>query len=137
MFLLVAINYFFKVPIAYFLVNVSCAQEKADLVIRILEFIHGTGIMVTSSTFDGAITNLNMARILKGNFDEPNDFKTYFSHPVTGENVFIFLDPSHMLKLWRNCSASQETLQDGEGNSIEWRYFENLVNLQITSRYKN
>lgn len=129
-FLLVAINDFFKVPVAYFLTNGLCAQEKADLVNRVLEFIHGTGIVVTSLTFDGAVTNLNMAKILGINLEEPSNLTTHFKHPITGDNIFVFLDPCHMLKLWRNCLASQSTLQDGEGKIIEWRFFEKLVNLQ-------
>jgi hypothetical protein len=35
-----------------------------------------------------------------------------------------------MLKIIRNCLASQGKLTDGDGNEILWIFFENLVNLQ-------
>lgn len=129
-FLLVAINDFFKIPVAYFFISSLNAEEKANLVGKVLEHIHESGILVTSFTFDGAITNLNMARVLGANFEDPNNLRTHFPHPVTGKNVHIFLDPCHMLKLWRNCLASQGTLQDEQGRDIKWSYFQKLVDLQ-------
>lgn len=129
-FLLVAINDHFKIPVAYFFINGLSAEEKANLVTNVFEYLHYTGIIVTSLTFDGAITNLNMAKVLGACFDNTNDLVTHIQHPITHKNIYIFLDPCHMLKLWRNCLASQKILQDENGEYIKWSYFEKLVDIQ-------
>ncbi len=55
---------------------------------------------------------------------------TLIIHPTTGEEVFIVLDPCHMLKLARNALAHLGTIVDGEGNTIRWQYIEELQKLQ-------
>lgn len=40
-----------------------------------------------------------MAENLSCNFWDETNLKPYFSHPTTQEKVFVFLDPSHMIKL--------------------------------------
>lgn len=57
---------------------------------------------------------------------------TIFRHILyilTKEKVFIFLDPSHMLKLVRNCLGDFRTIiaEDGE---VSWTYFEELHTIQ-------
>lgn len=84
-FLLVAINDFFKVPVAYFLTNGLCAQEKADITNKVFEFIHATGVVVTSFTFDGAITNINMVKNMGANLEDPENLVTHLSHPISRE----------------------------------------------------
>lgn len=41
-----------------------------------------------------------------------------FLHPVTKEDVCIFLDPAHMLKLVRNTIGDWEILYDADGNDL-------------------
>ena len=55
---------------------------------------------------------------------------TSIIHPTTGEEVFIILDPCHMLKLARNALAHLGTIVDGEGNAIRWHHIEELQKLQ-------
>lgn len=51
-------------------------------------------------------------------------------HPSTNDEICIFLDPAHMLKLVRNTIGDWGILYDAENNAIEWKYFKDLVQLQ-------
>lgn len=131
-FMLVALNGHWKIPVGYFLIDGLSGPEKANLVIRLLEWLHDTGVIITSMTFDGAPCNIRMATELGANLTDSLALKTFFLHPVTNEKIYIFMDPCHMLKLTRNCLASQKVLKDGEGNNISWSYFEKLSELQYS-----
>lgn len=128
-FMLVALNGSWKIPVGYFLLNGITATEKASLVKKCLEFLHDIGVTVTSLTCDGAATNISMMAHLGANFTDPTDLKTYFTHPVTGENIFIFLDACHMVKLIRNCLGVFD-LEDKNGHIIKWEYVSKLVEIQ-------
>lgn len=128
-FLLVAVNSNWKLPIAYFLINGLSATEKANLVKGCLSMIDSIGVIITSLTFDGTKTNLSMAQHLGANFS-PNNLKTYFLHPQTKEKVFCILDACHMIKLIRNAFGDWGVLFDSEGNSIKWEYVKQLVDIQ-------
>lgn len=117
--MLVCINGAFKVPVGYFLIDGMTGSEKADLVLKCLDFVHTSGVIVSSFTFDGAPANLTMAKKLGADFQNLNSLKTYFLHPVTKDKVFIFLDACHMMKLIRNCFGSQKYLHDAEGGVID------------------
>jgi len=130
-FLIVALNSHWKIPVAYFLINGLTAEEKANLLETCLINIHETGAIVKTLTFDGAASNISMARHLGA--DLHNQISS-FLHPVTKEDVCIFLDPAHMLKLVRNTIGDWEILYDADGNAIEWKYFKELVKLQEDNR---
>ncbi|KAF2883187.1 hypothetical protein ILUMI_22987 [Ignelater luminosus] len=57
-FMAVAINGSFKVPIAYFLIKSLTGEERANLLSKCLELINDTGAKAVSIVFDGAPTNL-------------------------------------------------------------------------------
>ena len=63
------------------------------------------------------------------NFDT-NNLRPSFTHPVTGKQVYVFLDISHMLKLVRNTFATQGVLFDNDDNTIDWSYIAKLENEQ-------
>lgn len=129
-FMLVALNGSWKIPVAYFFINGLGGREKANLLVQCLEFVHESGVKVLSVTFDGAASNMTMASALGCNFTDAKNLKTWFAHPKTKEPVYIFLDPCHMIKLVRNCLASQKILQNGEGHDVSWEYIEKLVDVQ-------
>ena len=56
-------------------------------------------------------------------------------HPFTKEKRHIVLDACHVVKLKTNALGEWKCLKDGEGNSIKWSCFENVVNLQEASFY--
>jgi len=125
-FLLVALNSNWKIPVGYFLMNGTTAVEKSNLVTTCLQNLNDTGVIIKSLTFDGAASNISMVKILGANLPTKPSFK----HPNTQEDVHIFLDAAHMLKLVRNTLGDWRTLYDQNGKSIEWDYFKKLVDLQ-------
>jgi len=56
-FLIVALNSHWKIPVAYFLINVLTAEEKANLLETCLINVQETGAIVKTITFDGATSN--------------------------------------------------------------------------------
>ena len=124
-FMVVAINDSFKMPVGYFLID----GLGANITCEFLRKLHDAGITIASLTFDGCASNICMVRNLGCNLDIKS-FKPYFSHPVTNENVLIFLDPCHMLKLVRNTLGDKKRLVDRDGNVVDWKFIENLNQLQ-------
>lgn len=131
-FLLVALNCRWKVPVAYFLINSLNGQEKANLINGCLLMLHKIGVIITSITFDGARANFTMSTYLGADLFNFKDLRTHFSHPVTKEPIVIMLDACHMIKLIRNALEHFKFLYDGDGNLLMWQYFEHLVALQET-----
>lgn len=132
--LVVPINGRFKVPISYFLVDKTSGAQKANLVKVALELCHENKITIKAVTFDGCPANLAMAKLLGCKLDK-DQLKTNFKHPVTGANVFIYLDPVHMLKLVRNSFEKYRQFQDENGNCIRWDYLKLLQELQEKERF--
>ncbi|CAH1994072.1 unnamed protein product [Acanthoscelides obtectus] len=130
-FMLVCLNGSWKIPVGYFFLDGLSGKEKAEIVKKCLSFIHESGVIVTSLTFDGAPVNFTMASHLGANFDV-SIMKTCFTHPVTGSDVFIILDPCHMIKLVRNTFGSQKYLIDQDGNQIDWNFLSKLVYTQYS-----
>lgn len=88
-FMAVALNSNWKVPIGYFLINSLNSIERANLLSKCLTMLHNTGAICNSITFDGAAVNLSMCTNLKCNFNYGKQFQPWFEHPVTKEMVHI------------------------------------------------
>ncbi len=130
-FLLVGSRSHWKCPIGYFLINKITAEEQAALVLKSLEKAHKAGLKVWSVTADGTSVNVRMFELLGCNFNGTyDDIKTSFAHPTSGENVFVILDPCHMLKLARNALGFFKSFSDSDGNQINWHFIEQLQKLQ-------
>jgi hypothetical protein len=130
-FLLVGTRSHWKCPIGYLLIDKISAKDQAMLVSKSLEKGAKAGLKVWSVTADGTAVNLRTFEILgyklSGTYDE---MKTSFKHPTTGEDVYIILDPCHMLKLARKALGHLESFVDGDGNEIKWHYIKELQQLQ-------
>lgn len=59
-----------------------------------------------------------------------DSFQTNFKHPVSGENVVLFFDPCHALKLIRNCIAQYGVMINDNDKIIHWNYIVQLNDLQ-------
>lgn len=129
-FMLVSLNGSWKLPVGYFLLDGLSSTEKAGLVKKCLEFIFESGVLVNSFTFDGAPVNLAMAENLGADFTDPLNLKTWFDHPISNVPVYIFLDACHMIKLVRNCMASQTGIRDGDKREVKWTFLTKLVENQ-------
>lgn len=90
--------------------------------------VENTGARVVSVTCDGAPSNISMANLLGCSFEFPN-VKTKFNIN-TKDNMYFFMDPSHMIKLVRNAFGEKKIFKDGDGNLIQWKYIDSLLKLQ-------
>lgn len=129
-FMLVCLNGSWKVPVGYFLVNGLVATEKAELVKKCLGFLYESGIRVISLTFDGAPSNFSMAEKLGADFSDPSNLRTKFECPISKQEIYINPDACHMIKLVRNCFASQSGLRNNENMEVKWSYVSTLVDKQ-------
>jgi len=132
-FMLVALNSYWKVPLGYFLINSLDGKERASLLEKSLELIHETGVILHSLTFDGNRVNITMCTNLGANFDVGKTFKAYIFNPITKEKIFCFLDPCHAIKLVRNAFGDKLILHYNE-KKIYWANIVSLQNLQETQK---
>lgn len=126
--MIVAVNAYFKTPVAYYFSNYLPGQKKAELLCDILCALAEKNIDVCNITFDGASTNIKMVETLDTNISE-NDMMGTIMHPITKKEITVMLDGCHMLKLARNACA-QHTITDMDDNEIRWEYFSRLVRIQ-------
>ena len=109
-FMVVGVNDSFKLPVAYFLIDGLGGTERANLVTQCLSKLHDIGVTIISLTFDGCSANLAMVKHLGCNLEVLGaDFKTCFKHPSSDHNVYVLLDPCHMLKLVRNTLGDKKS----------------------------
>ena len=142
MFALVGINCNLKVPIAYYLIEALNGEAKSILVKNALTKLSENKINVRSISFDGISSNITMCEFLGAKMQRLSIDKvvTFFKHLVTGEIVYLYLDPSHMLKLLRNVFANKGIIIDGLSNKvINYKYMLRIIKLQnaIGLRYGN
>lgn len=129
-FMVVCTNGSWKVPVGYFLIDKLNGSERANLVKQCIRKLHDVGITVISLTCDGPACNISMLQQLGATMKLPRLDAT-FSHPSRpDDSIYIFLDVCHMLKLMRNTLGSIGEMVDEEGNTISWRYIEELQRLQ-------
>lgn len=99
------------------------------MVLQCLEKCHEIGIEVISLTCDGPPVNLTMANRLGCKLDH-RDLKSSFKHPSTNEDVVLFFDPCHMIKLIRNTLGGKGSLIDNNNQIVSWNYLKELHKLQ-------
>lgn len=129
-FMVVAVDSPWKIPVGYFLIDGLSGCERANLVTDCLLRLHSIGVEIVSLTFDGSSSNIAMATSLgcSWNAEEP---VVAFAHPAAdGLQIQIFPDPCHMLKLMRNLLAERGTVLDGDGLEIKWSFVKNLESMQ-------
>lgn len=127
--MVVSVDNSWKLPIGYVVVKGMDSVTTAGIISNALILLNDIKVKVLSLTLDGTSEHFAAMKVLGATFDLPNP-KPYFQHPSTKENIFVIFDACHMLKLFRNCLGQLKVLKDSEGNLIEWRFIENLVNLQ-------
>ncbi|EFN88598.1 THAP domain-containing protein 9, partial [Harpegnathos saltator] len=124
-FMLVGINSYFKIVIAYYLIHSLTGKERRS------SLRHKKKIPICNITFDGANINILMVEILGAKLLTSSDeLITHFKHPVTKEPITVMLDAVHMLKLVRNTLAAKQVFTDINGNCIAWKYLTLLVETQ-------
>jgi len=130
-FMVVSINEGWKIPIGYFLTSNLTSMQKAELTKQALYLLKATGIKVVSLTLDGCSTNLTMARILGCDLNIET-LKTNIVVELSDketENICLFLDPDHMIKLVRNAFGEKKIFQH-KNDYIKFDFIETLFLLQ-------
>lgn len=128
--MIVGVNGHWKIPIAYYFIKSLNSIERAKIVNDALIFIHETGILITSITFDGPRSHFVMATHLGAKLNINENLQVYFLHPISKAKIFIILDACHMLKLICNLFGKLQVIVDGDGNTIKWSFLEKLVQFQ-------
>lgn len=126
-FLVSGINIPFHLPIAYYFVANLEGIDKVFLMRSIKKTLTDIGIIVPTSTFDGHPTNVTACEIMGSSFDLNDLHPQYINDD---DEIFPFFDPPHMLKLIRNVLADKKIIYDRLGRAIEWRHFEQLVDIK-------
>jgi hypothetical protein len=108
------------------------AKTLAQLVRMALEKAADAGLRVWSITADGTSVNISTFTQVDCIFGTTYDsMVTMFKHPSRNYNVYVILDPCHMLKLARNALVSLAgSCYDSDGGEIQWKFFRHLHNLQ-------
>ncbi|TGZ52056.1 THAP domain-containing protein 9 [Temnothorax longispinosus] len=93
--MIVCLNEHWKIPMGYYFINSLNGEERAWLVSQCLTSLHDIGINVVSLTFDGAQSNVKMAKKLGAEFNFTEKASMHFSHPVTKEPIFLIINACH------------------------------------------
>jgi hypothetical protein len=125
-FLAVGLIRSWRLPLGYFLTHgsLTAAQQKGilkDVIIR----LHDVGVQVRAVVFDGTTTNIATLELLGATIPS----SPHFQHPCINSQIFVILDPPHMLKLARNCLAKKDIV-DHDGGLISWSFIVRLHQIQ-------
>jgi hypothetical protein len=104
-FMVVAINDTWKIPVGYFLIQSITSDQKATLVTQCVDLILQCGMLVACS--DGCPANFTMAKKLGCCFDINN-----INTSCDAYGADILPDPSHMCKLVRNTFGEKVRILD-------------------------
>ncbi|CAB3997104.1 DNA transposase THAP9 [Paramuricea clavata] len=127
-FALVGLRSHWKCPIAYFLIDKISATIQAQLLRKALIKTAEIVLKVWCLTSDGTSSNVATFKLLGCIFRLAyKSMVTKFKHPTLDYDVFVMLDPCHMLKLARNTLASLGSLSIEE---ICWKFIQNLNDVQ-------
>lgn len=128
------VNQNISIPVAHFFISKLNGVEKAYLTREVLRELTNAGVIVTNVSFDGMPNNFTTCTLLGASFKLHN-LKPRLLNPFNGKEIQVFPDACHMLKLTRNCLGSEKVLTNGTGQSIEWKYFENLENYRVERNF--
>lgn len=124
-FLVTGLNADFSLPLAHYFVIALKGTEKALLIKDIVTEITNLKIRIANLTFDGLQSNISACKALGASFDILN-MKPYILNPNSNK-IHILLDACHMLKVARNCIATEKFIHNrASKKTVSWVYFERL-----------
>lgn len=124
-FMAVAINSHWKIPVGYFAINGLNGEERANLLTKCIILLHETNSHLHSITYDGTSVNKTMCIKLGANFS-PKNMKAYIDHPITQQPIYLIWDAAHMMKLVRNCFGEKQKIYNSKGECIDWNFIRML-----------
>lgn len=129
-FMLSGLNKHFEFPVLYHFVDSMKTKHLSELINEVIFKVSECGVKISNLTFDADRLNLAAVKMLGAHLNVFDvNFAPFINNPFDGSRILLFLDPSHMEKLFRNLLGNKEVIFDEHGNKIEWRYFVNLQNL--------
>ena len=103
-----------KIPIAYFLVKGTKAGIQSGIIRECLLASFDVGINVLNVTMDGTSHNITALEKLGAKIFVPRRFQIVSSFPHPSDKahneVSVYMDPPHMLKLIRNTLADYQKI---------------------------
>lgn len=127
-FMVIGINYNFSLPVAYYFTDKLNGVEKMVLFTAISKAVTDVGVEILAKAFDGFPSNIVSCEMQGASFDLAN-LQPFVKNSHNGSKIFVSMDPPHMLKLVRSSLAHHKIFIDRNGNEINWKFFENLVEL--------
>ncbi|KAM7312862.1 hypothetical protein ISCGN_009769 [Ixodes scapularis] len=116
-FLAVAVNKSWKIPLGYALIDGLHGNIRANLVRQYITKLEEAGAECISVTCDGTNCNISMLTALGVCFAPP--LRSWFPNPSDpSRRVYGLLDACHMLKLMRNLLAEKQCIRDGAGRVV-------------------
>ena len=149
--MVVGLRSYWKLPIAYFLVDGVTANEQTEIIKLALYKTKEVGVRIRTTVMDGTQANFATFNKLGCNMqpDDARQMITSFPHPhpdVPGL-VYAMFDPSHMVKNVRNLMKHYEEIYWQGRGTVRWRYLEVVDAIQticgfrlgnkVTSRHVN
>ncbi|KAL2092151.1 hypothetical protein ACEWY4_011949 [Coilia grayii] len=129
-FMVVGLKGHWKLPIAFYFVSTVSPDPQKILLLNALEALHDRGIKVVCVTMDGHISNIAMCNMLGCQLKlDGHPLKTSFTHPSSGEDVHLIMDPCHMLKLARNMLKNYGSIISPSG-TVKWQHIVDLNDVQ-------
>ncbi|KAG0423556.1 hypothetical protein HPB47_000664 [Ixodes persulcatus] len=124
-FLAVAVNKSWKIPLGYALIDGLDGSIRANLARQYITKFEEAGAECISVTCDGPNCNISMLTALAVFFSPP--LRGWFPNPSDlSRKVYGLLDACHMLKLMRNLLAEELCIRDGAGREKGIRGFEGV-----------
>lgn len=121
-FMLVAVNGSWKIPLGYFFVHGTPGWLLTNLVKECFSRIHETGVKCIALVCDGLSSNLTMAKMLGANLD-PDAIDPSFPNPGNqsdpDDKIFLILDVCHMIKLLRNLWSDFIRIKNGLTDEVK------------------
>ena len=136
-FMLVSLRKSWKYPVGYVLIDKINAINLNSLLSEALQRGLEHSLKIRNVTMDGTSTNFSAMRMFGCQLGKSLELiDGQFSFEGYGYPLYFTPDPAHMLKLGRNALGELKVLVDASGNKIEWKFIENLHEIQVQEGLK-
>ncbi|XP_061724354.1 uncharacterized protein LOC133530458 [Cydia pomonella] len=115
-FVLVSLDEAWKIPIGYIFAKRIPPETQAEFIRVCLTQCHEAGVDVVAVTLD----SLTPAEFLGCSFQDVNNLKTVFKHPICDSEVAVWIDPCLAIRSARLTLKVKGVLHDDAGNKVRW-----------------
>uniref|UniRef100_A0A1X7VKZ9 Uncharacterized protein n=1 Tax=Amphimedon queenslandica TaxID=400682 RepID=A0A1X7VKZ9_AMPQE len=108
-------------PYALFVTSNLTGEQMVPIFYKGIMRIERCGFKVLTITLDGCSVNRKFMQIVSNpNTTVPHKIKIPLSN--NSREIFLFSDPSQLIKIASNCLANQSRNMQYNGNSISWKF---------------